>query len=199
MACRFVKPVYDGRMASVAARQKPGGLDVEVESEGVLCATGEAALDAENEPVPALEAYPEVPPAIERPLADEASLRPGRWLGIAPVHALAEIELLAGRFPRHIALHLAIIEGRIVGGTVLYVNRDIVHVQYIASTEEGRAVGALDRLFAHLIGEAYADASWFSFGSSNDPSTSKLNHGLVHWKEGFGARAWPQDVYTLSL
>src|SRR5215831_20408051 len=38
--CRFLKPVYDGDIASVTAREAEGGLDITVESRGELCATG---------------------------------------------------------------------------------------------------------------------------------------------------------------
>jgi acyl dehydratase len=89
LTCRFVKPVYDGRVAQVTARTTPEGLSLEVESEGVLCATGAASLgDAAQPPAPG--DYQEARPPAERPPADEASLAPGRWLGIAPVHLTAE-------------------------------------------------------------------------------------------------------------
>src|SRR4051794_27087852 len=44
MECRFLKPVYDGRIAVVTARDANAGIDLEVQSEGVLCATGHASL-----------------------------------------------------------------------------------------------------------------------------------------------------------
>ncbi|MCC2103679.1 MAG: hypothetical protein KDJ20_06360, partial [Hyphomicrobiales bacterium] len=42
--CRFIKPVYDGNIARVTASEDKGVLDLRVESGGVLCATGHAAL-----------------------------------------------------------------------------------------------------------------------------------------------------------
>src|SRR5467141_3134726 len=42
--CRFFKPVYDGDIASVTAREVDGVLDISVESRGEVCATGRAAL-----------------------------------------------------------------------------------------------------------------------------------------------------------
>src|SRR5262245_18095193 len=41
---RFLKPVYDGRFAAVSSRVAAAGLDMEVHSEGVLCAAGRAWL-----------------------------------------------------------------------------------------------------------------------------------------------------------
>src|SRR5262245_51660746 len=45
MECRFLKPVYDGRIAEVVPRETAAGLDIEVHSEGVLCATARASLE----------------------------------------------------------------------------------------------------------------------------------------------------------
>jgi hypothetical protein len=87
MYCRFIKPVYDGRVAVVTARETACGLDLQVLSESVLCATGEALLPASTRAPPRLDAYePCQPPArASRPPADEASLAIGTWLGIAPL------------------------------------------------------------------------------------------------------------------
>ncbi len=88
--CRFLKPVYDGRLATVTAAQADGGLDLRVESEGVLCATGRASLPAASGSPPSIAAYETRTPPAERPPADEASLAEGTWLGIGPFHATAE-------------------------------------------------------------------------------------------------------------
>jgi hypothetical protein len=89
--CRFLKPVYDGRLATVTAVEADGGLDLRVESEGALCATGRASLpDAPTSP-PSIEAYAVRTPPAERPPADEASLAEGTCLGIRPFHATAEV------------------------------------------------------------------------------------------------------------
>src|ERR1043166_7613207 len=44
--CRFLKPVYDGEMATVTATESGDGLEIAVESRGELCASGRAALSA---------------------------------------------------------------------------------------------------------------------------------------------------------
>jgi len=92
MDCRFLKPVYDGRIAVVTAQAAVGGLDLKVESEGVLCATGHASLPERAGSPPALHDYQQrSPPAIEeRPPADQTSLAEGVWLGIAPVSVTTE-------------------------------------------------------------------------------------------------------------
>jgi hypothetical protein len=87
MQCRFLKPVYDGRIANVTAEDAEGGLDLKVASEGVLCATGHASLPDRAPSPPALDSYQVRAPsaAAKRPPADQASLATGTWFGIAPV------------------------------------------------------------------------------------------------------------------
>jgi hypothetical protein len=84
--CRFKKPVYDGDIATLTGSgASQGGISIEVESQGVLCATAEAWLP---EPVPAPDGEAEIAPAPvpmeQRPPADEHSLAVGRALAIRP-------------------------------------------------------------------------------------------------------------------
>jgi len=44
MEGRFIKPVYDGEVATVTATDVNGGLDIEIESRGIVCGTGHARL-----------------------------------------------------------------------------------------------------------------------------------------------------------
>ena len=84
MEARFLKPLYDGRMATVTATGAGGGLDLKLESDGVLCATGSASLGDAGANVPDIHAYERRLPPSNRPPADEASLAEGTWLGIEP-------------------------------------------------------------------------------------------------------------------
>ncbi|MDX2205878.1 MAG: hypothetical protein NW223_24220 [Hyphomicrobiaceae bacterium] len=83
--CRFHKPVYDGRRATVEATGSAAGLEITVTSEGLLCAAATASLP-DAPPAHALPAdVPPPPPApAERAPASPDSLRPGRLLGIHP-------------------------------------------------------------------------------------------------------------------
>lgn len=85
--CRFLKPVYDGRTAAVTAKDASGsGIDIEVTSEGILCATGSGTLPQTVDPPPSVAAYEwHAPPAhAARPPADETSLAQGKWLATVP-------------------------------------------------------------------------------------------------------------------
>ena len=80
---RFGKPVYDGATAEVSAVEDADGMALAVHSEGVLCATGRAGMAVDG--VPVLDDYKAVAPRAQRAAADEASLRVGDWLGMAPL------------------------------------------------------------------------------------------------------------------
>ena len=82
--CRFLKPVYDGETAVVTATEDDGALAIMVESRGVVCATGRAALPDEAVPAASLEGFRKVPQRSARPPADEASLSAEDWLGLDP-------------------------------------------------------------------------------------------------------------------
>jgi acyl dehydratase len=81
--CRFFKPVYDGNAATVTATEAAGALEIAVESRGVICASGRAALP-DAAPAVDIDEFRRVPQRSERPPADEASLPADGWLGLDP-------------------------------------------------------------------------------------------------------------------
>jgi len=83
--CRFLKPVYNGAVARVTATEGDDGLALLVESAGARCAGGRAFMPADERAAPKADSLPASRPPAERPPASEASLAPGRALGIAPV------------------------------------------------------------------------------------------------------------------
>jgi hypothetical protein len=85
-----------------------------------------------------------------------------------------------------------------MAGTTLFVNPNVVHAQYIASTEEGKKHGCLDYLIDHLIHHCDASIPYFDFGTSNENQGATINHGLLEWKEGFGAKSVSHDFYHIS-
>src|SRR6266478_5094335 len=64
--CRFQKPVYDGDIATVTAKETAEGLDLRVDSHGELCASGSASLPDGLVPSSELFAEPPRPPS-QRP------------------------------------------------------------------------------------------------------------------------------------
>ena len=116
-----------------------------------------------------------------------------------PVHTIEEIELLHNRFPDNIRLYTVTLLGELVAGIVVYETDTTAHFQYIAASDEGCSVGALDMLIAHLIEKVYAHKRYIDFGISTEQGGKYLNEGLIRQKEGFGGRAVVYDTYELSI
>lgn len=116
----------------------------------------------------------------------------------SPVHSLHEIMLLKERFSNQIKLFIAAKDNEMLGGCVLFIMQDVVHVQYIAANDQGKDLGALDILLKELI-EKYSSFSWFDFGISTEKMGNILNEKLLFQKEGFGARGIVYDTYLYSL
>ena len=116
-----------------------------------------------------------------------------------PVHTLAEIEQLKEKFPNEIRLFVARKEDEILAGTLIYETTQVAHAQYIASSPHGRATGALDGLFEHLISQVFNTKQYFDFGISTEQGGRYLNEGLIFQKEGFGARTVVYDSYELKI
>jgi hypothetical protein len=117
--------------------------------------------------------------------------------GVKPVHTVAEITLLASRFPAQIRQFSAYCGERLVAGTTIFETPTVAHAQYSAVSDEGQKVGALDFLYGWLLAERYKDKRYFDFGICNDRDGRSLNHGLVVWKEGFGGRSCAHDFYQV--
>ena len=115
-----------------------------------------------------------------------------------PVHSLDEITKLYINNPGKIEQHSVYLGDEIIAGTTVFINKHVIHAQYISATEQGYNVCALDFLFSHLIKNVYPDCKYFSFGISNENEGRHLNIGMVEWKEGFGARTWVHDFYTIE-
>jgi hypothetical protein len=116
-----------------------------------------------------------------------------------PVHSLAEMSLLMGRFPQAIELVCARLDGAVVGGTLLFVHPRVVHAQYIAASAAGHEVGALDAVFAFAIAHARGRARYFDFGISNEDEGRRLNAGLYGFKREFGGGGAVHEHFALDL
>lgn len=118
---------------------------------------------------------------------------------VMPVHTLSEIELLNSRFPNNIRLFTATKDGELLAGVVIYESEVCAHSQYIATSQKGRDISALDYLFSYLIKERYKDTKYFDFGISTEDNGKVLNCGLLSQKEGFGASATIYKSYKIEL
>ena len=116
-----------------------------------------------------------------------------------PVHTLEEIKLLHSLFPENIKLYTANYHGEPIAGIVVYETELTAHFQYIATSDEGCSIGALDMLVSHLIENVYANKRYIDFGTSTEQGGKYLNNGLITQKEGFGGRAVVYDTYELNI
>ena len=118
---------------------------------------------------------------------------------VKPVHSLDEINYLHNLFPENIKLYVAKRQDNVLAGTVLYINSNVVHTQYISASNEGKELGALDMLFDYLINEKYKDYEYFDFGQSTEQMGNYLNENLLFQKEGFGGRGVVYNTYKIEI
>ena len=118
---------------------------------------------------------------------------------VYPVHSIDEMKLLMSRFPQQIKLFTVCKEQQVVAGCVVFITTNVAHIQYIAASDEGRQLGALDLLFRHLINERFKQMAYLDFGISTENGGQWLNEGLIFQKEGFGGRAVCYDTYAVDL
>lgn len=117
-----------------------------------------------------------------------------------PVHSLSEINLLKDRFSQNI--HLFTVEDaacNMVGGCLVFETDKVAHIQYVAATEKGKKLGAVDFVIDHIINTAFAHKTYFDYGVSTENGGWLLNENLIHQKEGFGARGTVYNIYTIDL
>jgi hypothetical protein len=122
-----------------------------------------------------------------------------RKYGIKPVHTAAEIQLLASKFPENIKLFVVNQRNDMIAGTIIYETKNVAHAQYSASNIQGQKLGASHFLFGFLINEYYKNKRYFDFGISTENNGRYLNHGLICFKERFGARATTYDFYEMDI
>lgn len=119
--------------------------------------------------------------------------------GASPVHTLDEIERLHKIFPDNIRLVAAFKNGKMVGGTVLYITQTVVHAQYIATTQDGRNLKVLPAVFEFVMQNVCAGKRYFDLGTSNEDGGKYLNEGLIRQKCGFGGRGVAYSTYKVEI
>ena len=120
--------------------------------------------------------------------------------GVSPVHSASEMELLMKRFRHNIKLFLCDDDaGNLVAGVWMFVSEKVVHTQYLASSERGREIGALDYLIDQILEEYSEDEGYLDFGISTENGGRSLNEGLIFQKEGFGGRGVCYDTWKFKI
>jgi hypothetical protein len=116
-----------------------------------------------------------------------------------PVHTAEELEMLHNRFPNNIRLFGAYHFEEMVGGVIVYSTDTVAHLQYMAATQAGRDVCALDAVISTLQNDYYSDKRYFDFGISTERNGQYLNEDLAAYKESWGARSISYDTYEIQI
>ncbi len=148
----------------------------------------------------------------------------GNKYGVHPVHTIEEMILLKERFIANIKLYIAMKDGEVLAGTVLYITPRTVHAQYISASPEGKRLRAIDAIYDVILNHDFAQASqpsqssqssqnsklsqwspiphqptFFDFGKSTEDHGHILNTSLIYQKEGFGSRGVCYDTYEWDV
>jgi hypothetical protein len=115
-----------------------------------------------------------------------------------PVHTLAEIELLAQRFPDNIKQVSVYHNNKLVAGTTVFLTPTTVHPQYVMGNEQKNTLGSLDLAYDYIMEHFEEDRRFFNFNSSSEEQGKLLNRGLLFWKETCGARCITATQYRVS-
>jgi len=118
--------------------------------------------------------------------------------GVKPVHSLEEIELLASRFPKNIKQINIYKNGKVVAGTTVFITKTTVHPQYVSGNSDKNAYGSLDLAYDFIINKICDDKRYFDFNISSEDYGSKINEGLIFWKESCGARSHTANTYLVK-
>lgn len=114
------------------------------------------------------------------------------------VHTGAELKMLHDRLPENIHLYVAVYQGNIIAGTIVYEYDHVVHTQYMAADETARQIGALDLTIAEVIDRYRTEKRWLDFGISTEDAGRYLNEGLISQKEGFGGRTVVYEMWKME-
>lgn len=114
-------------------------------------------------------------------------------------HTAEEMRLLASKLPNHIRLFGAYLGEQMLAGAIVYEDTMVAHTQYLATSEKGRELGALDLVIQNAINYYKGHQRYFDFGISTEKNGLYLNSGLIGQKELFGARGVAYDFYELRL
>ncbi len=117
-----------------------------------------------------------------------------------PVHNIKEINDLYKKFPENIKGIFALDRDKITGGVILFIHKNVIHAQYIASSNQGKTNSALDYVFDYAIRKfQLTNIKWFDFGISTENEGKYLNEGLYNFKKEFGSGSTIYEFYDWTL
>lgn len=118
---------------------------------------------------------------------------------VLPVHSLEEITKLQKLFPDNIRHFNVYHNGELVAGSTVFITDRVAHPQYISGNAKKNELGSLDFLYHYLITDVFKEQHFFDFGTSNESNGTKINEGLLFWKESFGTKTVVQDYHEIEI
>lgn len=115
----------------------------------------------------------------------------------SPVHNIQEITKLKNSFLTEITLNVAKMNNKVLGGIICFKSDKVIHIQYIASTEDGRKLGVIDKLVFSLM--STNPNQIIDFGISSEDSGNYLNVDLQRFKNEFGSGIINYDIYEVTF
>jgi len=121
--------------------------------------------------------------------------------GVLPTHTLDEILLLKSLLPNKIILCTCYYKGKLISGVVLFLgNSNAFEVFYIAQDYEFQNIRSMSLLIDYIINFGKFNRYKFcNLGVSTEDSGNIVNHTLVRFKEGFGARGIARNTYIKEI
>ncbi len=117
---------------------------------------------------------------------------------VKPVHSLEEIEHLHKMFPENIRQFNVYHNDKIIAGTTVFITKNVIHPQYISGNSDKNELGSIDFLYDYLINDVFKEVRYFDFGPSHEQAATKVNSGILFWKETFGTGTMTQDFYEVK-
>ena len=119
---------------------------------------------------------------------------------VQPTHTLEEFNKLSRLFPENFLHVITHSDEEIVAGASIFKINEALHFQYLANTEKGRDIQALDNLIEYVALELGNNSGMLSFGHSIKPGEdNEINEGLANFKSNFGATSVTQLILNWKL
>jgi Acetyltransferase (GNAT) domain len=119
---------------------------------------------------------------------------------VMPVHSLVQLQKLRVLNPENIRLVLCFNKNKAIAGILLFCSETVLHAQYIASNYEYQSLRPLNVLIDFLREWGKLNGFlYLNLGSVNEQEGQVLNKGLLHFKEGFGARTLLRETLTFDF
>lgn len=116
-----------------------------------------------------------------------------------PVHTLEEIKSLQKLFPDNIKLFAIInkVTNQIDAGTLLFHSGSVLKMQYIATSDHGRANRAIHAMYYLFISQYKKTKNFIDMGTCM--TGDEVNTSLLYLKQRFGAEVYAVDRYLIAL